>query len=471
MTWELDPDFYNKLKSKCISILRSKGLEQYAENALHEHLAEVVEKQNYQKKLEEMSSQERNRYLTSCIINKAKTMAKKANDSQKKNKCMHSFSYLNEDKIRSYPPWLYSQMTDGLNPEEILIFLLYKKYQQNEIAKILGVSNTTICRKVDTMRQKIRKNLSGGTKMSSYKYSDTEIYNFVDTQEPNSGFGNNNLRRAIRFLLQPIRSWWPSGSDDDTNPPIPTGLHEQIEGLIEAHQNPKSVEGVLDSINHGSYETHVESLHLLEAARQLNKPYRWISPEESLQIAENIEHAEIAKRYLSEIFRKSLVIYKSERNKNSDSIITLVIDKLKDLADRFEKQRGRGCIPFVLLPKAQFPLHSKAQEMDVEKTKNFKKYLNQFKESCDNLKEDDDTTFHELQSIVDFLIDLLDWHCFDAPRYLAPAIIEEAIELSLAVNRMYDCDKKDIFEELGDLLFMCLWMSNVLAIPNLDRKI
>ena len=165
-----------------------------------------------------------------------------------------------------------------------------------------------------------------------------------------------------------------------------------------------------------------------------------------------------------------IIVTPRQNNQRLPKVSQILSERLCTLAKRFKSQRGRGCTPFSMLPGYTLPLHGVAASMDNDAQLSFERYFNEFLRACDDMaqRSNAEITVQDMQSLTDYLVRLLDWQIFDSPRYLAPALVEEAIEVVRAVfgKQCHPDERQNLADELGDLLFMALWLSNVLAIPN-----
>ncbi len=432
------------------------GLREYQDVALNEFFVGLCNEDKIKNKLDKVNKEGQRKYIYVCIRHEAERQRRDGN--QLKALPLPPLSVLEPDDDS-----ITNLIFPRLNHEERLLFVLLSwEYYQIQIAEILDISITKAHRIVKSLREKIKNILKGEFQMSVY--SDKEIYGFIDKKSGAKKLGNENFRRDIKRSLKPIReSLAPLIGATGGNPPIPPGMSKIISDTINRHAKPPVIAEVLTTLKPA--DPLLLCSDLLEASRQLNKPYRWVTPEESLRAIENPVHAKKQIGCLCQLLAKTLLIFTAKRERKGKQQITKILClELVSLADRFKSQRGTGCNPFIILSDKTEPLHPSAIKMEKEIENSFDVSLKKLEHVCKEKSSDTDTTFKDLQALVDWHVRLLDWQIFDAPRYLGPAIMEEAIE----VMRAFNLDgKKNLFQETAQLLYMTLWLSNVLAIPDL----
>lgn len=481
MPWKPDEGFLHALREGAEAVLRSMGLDRHLGDAfqdvcLYFLVNSKIGKGNEKKELSELPVNEQLNYLKKCIKNKAIELA----NAEQKCTVDPDKDYIekvDEDEpiAELGNPSLARLVVEELDPiEQLIAQLLRLRFQQKQIAKMLGLNETAITRKkkrILVVIKKIMVDFQEGRPMEQHKQSsnritDKLIYKFISGQEVSCKW-NDNLRRKIRRLIRPLEEGLRSMQLD---PQIPDHIHKRIKALITVHEKPPKIRNILDELANHRPITLQACMELLEAARQLNKPYLWSSPEGSLHAIENEKHANSMSEQLTKVVASALQI--SINMDNGPGITDMLCDKLKNWVDRFGGKNRKDFSPFESSYDFTLPLHQGAKYMQARAEKEQQKNIEYFNNACDAMKRRDDTenTIQGLQSIVDYAVRLLNWERFNAPRYLAPALLEEAIEVRNAVDGPI-AEKRNVYEEIGDLLGMAIWLSNVLAIPNLGQNI
>jgi RNA polymerase sigma factor (sigma-70 family) len=463
LDWKPDEEFLEDLAARA-----PWWLKEFWDDAMGDVQLKILKRPTVQGTLARETPHGRLCYLAKIVLNEAKKHAKRKREE--------------DEKVRKIPPReppgdseksdVFPQAFDDLGDDESLIcVLLCTGYEQKQIAQLLGLSRPTVNRTIRRIREKGQANIQRMERKEdviAQKYTDNEIYGFVDKLPDTARLGNDNLRRALERILLPLRLLSPL-LPGGLNPLIPPGMRKQVQELIRSTGSPPKVKDIRDKAAKQPCEPLGATLDILEFARQLNKPYRWISQEESIRaIGDPGQAADAINKLLAllaAVFR--LLAALSKKTSTRHDITTLVCDKLKDIATRFATQRGHGCSPFAPALPPSAPLGNLGVLMEQQAARHFKKNLDRFERDCNATGKRGcaATSLEELQGLVDSLVLLLDWKMFDAPGYLAPAIVEEAIEVALAANGP-SYEKQNVFAEIGDLFFMSLWLSNVLAVAN-----
>lgn len=355
----------------------------------------------------------------------------------------------------------------GLSAEERVVQALFLfGYQQKQIADCLRLSEATVSRLIDGIREKVKGNLKRSS--SAMVSREAEIWGFVQKGDPD--LGNDNLRRRIGTVLRPLSEAVPALIHEESQLPIPTPMLERIEVMIKQQHPPPTVEDVLVEVRKGKAPNEAELCKdILDAARMLAKPFRWVGAADAMRFLRDPRHVEEASGCLTKLLGASLQLLAAQEA--PCDLTEVICGKLEDWCLKFGDQRGPRCAPVAPLTVSGSRVSQDASRMEQEAFGLFEKYRQCFEETRQKkLREGDaEVTFVHLQSLVDFFVRLHEWQLFDSPKYLAPAILEEAIEVDLASGGYHE--KHKVCDELGDLLLMVLWLSNVLAVPELGAEV
>jgi len=277
---------------------------------------------------------------------------------------------------------------DHLTPEERWLFRLRRLgYEQHAIGTFLGGCRQTAAKRIHELRSKVNQLLNEDRDMKRADISDRDLYRFADAEDGAPCFGNDNLRRAIRRILDVSRRTLHPVLDEE-DPPIPPGDRSAIVQLIEQHEQPPTIQQLLDEASEKPSALEGLCWDLLEWARRENKPFRWLGEVESLRQISDPVHAKQSIGSLTRFLGDSLRLF-SQCRKNigsKDNLSCLVAEKLEDLATRFEHERGAGATPIRPLSERRHPLDSLTESMHQQELGLFKTLMKEFFEACEDVK-------------------------------------------------------------------------------------
>jgi len=357
--------------------------------------------------------------------------------------------------------------------ERVAIRLLLYRYTTQAAADTVGWSRRTLLARRRAFRQRIDRYLKGTLIMSNNALTDADIYQFAQGGDAGPIHGSDNLRRWIeRTTVRVQLTLGPITGEDF--PIIPPNEREAIDLAIEQHRNPCKIHEILAAA--GKTEESPEALawQANDAAKRLAKGSKWISDEASIRIVQDPEEASRASGLLVEIIAKLVRLFVRCRDEAGDErqLSSILADKFARYPDRFRKTRGRGSDTDLPPTRCWPPGDDMANRWEQEKLELFHNHRADHEKRCRRMmrRDDADTTLGDFQLLADSVVLVLDWTSFDAPRYQAQALVEEVNEVGGAVSGHLG-SKQDVFGEIGDAMFVALWLSNVLAIPNLGHDL